>query len=786
MVSVKRPDPGDPHMGGAYMARKGEGSVSSQPDESTETFEVDLEGMTPDQARQWVNVQIPYPNLAADKDVAHRAVEYVKKVKQRWDEGTKESQEKWRSMQWMLRGGNTLARRFDEEAIHVAELYKLVEALIPRIEEAIIGNYDPWFAAMGRTKLRQSIASKLTAYLMSQMRDDNFEQKVQPSIRAMLEYSFCGFKIHWDIETAWRMTNNVEKLKGRGKKRRYRITKEEKEMVVWNGPRIRLLDPLDMIVDLRSVLPPGDCLWIGDKQWMTLEELRSAATMFGYENIDAIEAENEATPQSGYSEFNKQSRSLERFNQNERDLWTQGAPKRVEVTELWCMFDPTGGDQATPHVITVANDKWCLRVQENFHDDKHAPYAIARVSREGWEFLNVGPLDHALNIQESIDHHRNLANKSHENHLCPPLFADDTSGLPDNMFDVAPGSVWQAKPGSLEWMPAPSTLRDYIGMLDVERRDLEEIMGSPRIWEGTGGQEKTATGIERKVQEANRRVRSFVLSYAFMMKNMLEQLHALNKQFLTQDQTFRVIGKAAKDLGMYTQIGPNDVQHDVEFDFVGLGALRTLDLRATQIQTWLSTMYPFIQMQPGTIDISEVLRESWDVMVGTKPADAIVKNMGNLDEIMPQDEENYILLTGEPLKVHPLDDDLEHLRQMSADFPEIKSRPKLEKEHGEDAAEAILQHMAQHVMAWKQKQLRRKAQAQMIPPVPQQAQYDAGRGTTGERQVNNLPGGGDQGGVGNMAGIAGQTPGPGMAHQVGAPDRTVPVTQPQNIGGGSQ
>jgi hypothetical protein len=580
------------------------------------------------------------------------------------------------------------------------------------------------------------------------------------------------------------MVNKVEKLKGKGKKRRYKITKEEKEEVVWNGPRLRLIDPLDFIVDLRSVLPPGDALYVGDQQWMTMEEVRSAAKMFGYENVDQLENESEMTPESGYREFDKQSRSLERFNYRDREMWTQGAPKRLRVTELWCLFDPTGGDAATPHVITVVNDRVCLRVQENFHDDKHIPYAIARASREGWEFLNVGPLDHALNIQVSIDHHRNLVNKSHENYLCPPLFADDTAGLPDNMFDVAPGSIWQAKPGSLQWMQAPSTLADYRHIFDIERRDLEEIIGSPRIWEGTGGSDKTATGIERKVQEANRRVRSYVLSYSFMLKNILNQLHSLNKQFLTQDQTFRVVGKAAKDLGTYTQIGPNDVQHDVEFDFMGLGALRTLDLRATQLQTFMSTMYPFIQMHPGVIDVPAILRESWDTMVGTLPADAIVKDPGNLDEIMPQEEENYILLSGESVKVHPLDDDRAHLIQMAQDFPEMDDLRKLEKEHGEDAAQAILTHQAQHILAYKQKKLRENAQEQNTPVVPQQSEYDAGRGTTGNRQANNLPGG-DPGGVGQMAGIPGQTPGPGAPGQVGAPDRMMPTPQPQNIGGGA-
>lgn len=745
------------------------GKEESTAREGTFKVTTPLEGVDSDSVKEWFDCQIDYENLAKDKDIAQRAMNFARMSAMRFETAITPIHDKWRIIQYTLRGKTFSRSNTARDPVHVPELYKLEETLIPRLEEAIF-QYDDWFMPIGKTQKDKAQERVIQQFIEYQLYHARFPEMIQPFFRLLLRYGIAPLKIWWSLRQRDVIEREVKSEYKDGKVT-YKVVRREKKKVYYNGPKIRLIDPFDFYVELDAT-NTHDALFIGDRSWMTYDEIAELGEEGIFHDTDRLaKIEPSFDP---VARWKKASRGIEQEMQLQGRV--EGAPKKFEIREFWGLFDAFGTGRTREFVITLADNRHVLRVQENPFDDKHRPYAVARAAREPFRFFNVGPMDHGVQLQFQFDENRNLGLDSHRLTVCPIVMVDEQSDIPDSLLGVMPGSVFRVK-SPPTWIKSPSTIGDMINLETVLRRDMEEVMGAPRIMQGTEGG-NTATEIERKIQEGNQRTRGLVRSSTFALQEMLRQMHALNQQYVTTVETFRVLGVEGGKLTEYTEIDPEKLDADVDFEFIGPSNLQTVGLRATQLQQFLTVVYPFLAQYPNLVDIPVLIRDLFKNLVGTRIAEDVIKVPSKLDDMMDPELENMLLIMGQDVPVHEADDDEAHLRihaQVKQDKQWKASTPRDQKR--------LLEHNAWHQQNMAQKKTKKAAMNQINPsvataPAPQ---LPAERGTTGSR---------GNGSGGPMAPTVpgqtptGETPGPPTAFGTRSPDRKGGMFQTENMLGG--
>jgi hypothetical protein len=661
----------------------------------------------------------------------------------------------------------------------VAEMYKAVERMVPRIEEQVL-SYEKWFQTHGREDSDKKQTQKITAFLTWQLEQDRFRMSVQPAIRTMLIYGFCAIKTWWETRYERRIKRSHRRVMEAGKSK-IKTSLKETEQVVFNGPRQRLVDPFDFVIDMDATDVPNS-KFIGDVTKMTFDQIAALGREGVFQNWEGL-ADASMLERHDYNAWYKEERDRGMHEITHGRQQVRGGPKEFYIAEIWGLFDLYDEGFTRECVVTVANFTVPIRIQENPFDDKHRPYACARANRDAFDFFSIAPLDNAIRPQLEMNQHRDLALKSHKLALSPFLFVADTDDLPDNLWEIEPGAILPvANPGAISEVSLKSTMGEMQYSDQILSMDIEEVSGGTRVLGGVDNS-NTATESTNKLSESSRRLRAYIQSYTMGLNDMLTQWHALNTQYVTNAMEFRVLGKGAKGLNAYEEIDPEILQTEVDFTFTALGSLHSGDLRATQLMQYLNLMAPMMQQHPGAFDQLRMARLLWDDMVGAIDGSEVIHIPTPVNELLSQDEETIMLLQGQEVEVDDQDDHEEHLEALL---------PVMDNIHAYDASVRALlaRHYEQHVSKLNQKrsaarrQQQEQQQNQQMPFAQPQQPLDPNRGTTGNQRMQN---GAVQPGDGSMFGQPGSTPGetPGMAGmgQMAAMDRQPGMFQDQNTNG---
>lgn len=733
------------------------------------TLTIDQEPIpTPDELRRWRDVQVPYPNLAGrDDDVDWRASGFVRDLVRKFQTENRVTYEKWRIIRRLL--DNMRAGPGEGE---VPELYKALERMIPRIEEQVLA-YQKWFQTHGREKSDLSQTELITAFISWQLEQDHFRDRVQPDIRTMLSYGFVCTKTWWETRSDRRFKRNIKKVKIEGVEQ-LQIDLEEVDQVVFNGPRGRLVDPFDFFIDTDTTTV-RDAMFVGDMVRMTYEEIAGAGCFQNYEELK----DNPQHERYDYTEWYKRERSPQRHSKDHKKV--DGLPTSFYVTEFWCSYDLYGNGEMLECVITVANFQTVIRLQENFYDDKHRPYAIGRANREAFDFFAVAPLDNAIQSQMTINQHRALALRSHKLSLAPWIFTEDHQDLPDNIWDIKVGSIIPvANPQGIVPVSVKSTMGEARYSEQILREDIEESIGSTRMLGGSADS-NTATEATMKLSESSRRIRSYVQSYCMMLNEMLTQFHAMNAQYVTTPQRFRVLGKPGKGLKAYEEVNPEMFQTELDFTFTALGSMHSGDLRATQLMAWLNLASPIIAQYPGQVDQIKILQLLFKDMVGGAiDPDDVLSLPTPPDQLMSQEEENIMIRQGQDVEVDRDDNHQAHIDELKLLWPTIHMYTGI-------VQMSFIDHMQKHLDFQQQEEELARRSEQDGPGLTAfqspAEQLDPNRGTTGRQKQP-----GDESGI--MAPpsalqyqpgqSAGETPGPPAMGTTPASDRMMGQPQTAN------
>ena len=722
--------------------------------------------LTEREGRVYLDQQIPYENFARNRTLASRALRFVQDASAKWVSDTRDIQENWRWIDYLLRA-NSL-RRTGNRDVHVPEILKAHRAIVPRVVEAFFGNGQSFFAAKGRDRRDRQRDVAISSLLQFQLEQTGFRSLMAPFVSSICKYQVGCFKVAWEQTYEEIPFHSVEQIVKDGVTTEVH-KREWKKVATFVGNRVRTVDPARLILDAQR-WNLQDLAYIGDERDVPLHELLEDDR---FENTDELLERRAAPGQETKIQPYQSARSgLRNGTEGQAPDTPANTSEFVKVCEMWCWFNwAKDGDRPDMRktVITVADNAVVLRLQENPHDDKHLPYALARFNDEGFEFFGVGLYDPALRVQDEVDHFRGTLYEAADLILAPRAFTKGPAvDLPNSMFDMPAG--WIGKDvGDIVFAPVPNTLQSAPFIDQILRRDIEEITGVTRLWQGTEGgqvgQGSTATEVRRKIEESNRRLLGLIRSVDEGMTALLRIMHSNNQQFLPDKTKFRILNpRWAKELDAeeYT-IRPSELLGPVDFTFYGVTRIQAYGLRGTNLLTFLQVMGPLVQENPQMFNLSELTKQVYQAVVGEDSEDDILRDPQDIESMSDQKTENRKLAYGQRVAVHPLDDDAKHLAEMDA----AGMRRIVESDRfPEPVRKAVLEHYQRH-----EEQRRKKAEQQAA--MKRMAEQQALAQRQAKAQDEAPPAGGLERGIR-------RTNGDGTGQQVSRGGRQGPVAQSNN------
>lgn len=666
--------------------------------------------LSPREAKAWqAATEIDAPNRASDKRVCEEATKFAQNVVREWSDQMRALFRRWRVTLYML-AGNTLDRSGPED-IHVPELYKAVETLVPRIEEAIVER-DPWFKIISRKPRDRRTAETVAAYMDWLFDQARIRETIQPAARNMLVCQSAVWYTRWETRVQ-RVTVRTERKEWKdGHLRRY-VDKKVEDHVTYFGPKAHLVDPFDFIIDPKST-NAQDAVYVGHRSWMTIDDIRRLGKQYGWvnlgEELDAIGGAR-SDYQTRYYSWPRDPTSLTML-EDLQNRHTDGRPGKIEVTILYSRYDIDGTGDYRDYQFVISGGKVIHEVRLNQHDNERRPYAIARATNNGHEFHGIGPLDNAVRLNQHLDRYHQIFLRSAEVAACPMVFAEEDSDLPDSLYKVQPFSVFKGT-GPVRFSSVPDgTLQAAPMVLGTLQRNIEETVGAFRIQMGqdqTGG---TATEASLSLQEGNRRTRGLIRGLAGGLEQLLECFYHLTRQHSIADVEFPVLGKRALDLKRdHVTINPADLLDDVKFDLIGLHSLRTNGLKSTGLQLFGNAMAPFIMANPQAVDQTRLMHKFATEFIGPEDADEIVKVPTKIEDLNSQEEENEGLIQGTEIDVDPDDDHKAHLEVIEP----LYQRALHDEDMPVDVKGPIFLHRMQHVYALQRQQAQEAAEKKRMP-----------------------------------------------------------------------
>ena len=629
-------------------------------------YDSEVEGeWTPAEAAAWHSANTLTNNLAGDEDRAKQVIRYVNSIHTEWSDRMRNMWRRWKATYYML-SGNTLERGGPAD-IHVPEIYKAIETMVPRLEEVVLDR-EPWFRIVPRREKDRDGAEANAAYIEWQFEQAKIRDLIHPAIRDMLITQISPFYCRWENRESMRNVREVKREIDKSGRLKKTVKIKRKSVIDYSGPTAQLVDPFDFIMDTKAT-DPQKATFVGHRFWMTVDEIRRIGKASGWTNLSELDKRSSTLSpygsESDAARWPRDPTSLFGNYLNQTGLNREDErPEKMEVVILYSKWSLDQDENYDDYQMIVVGGKTCVDLRINPHDGGYRPYALMRDTKSGHELFGTGVFDNAIRINQHLDRYHQITLRAAEVSACPMVFAEEDSDLPDSLYKVRPFSVFKGV-GPVRFTQVPDgTLRAAPMILGMLTNNIEETVGNFRINMGQNSN-GTATEASLSLEEGNRRNRGHVRGMASGLEQLLTLFHKLNLQYSVEDVEFPVLGKRAIDLKRdYVNIGPADLLDDVKFEMVGLKSSRTYGMRQTGLIASMNVGMPLIAANPDSVDQVYMLHTLISETLGPEEADRIVRMPTPPDKLKSQFDENIGLLQGERIEVDPNDDHQGHIEVM--------------------------------------------------------------------------------------------------------------------------
>ena len=734
----------------------------------TVTFPLGVGGESEIEAKRLFESQVPYENFAGklqnlDADV----LGFVKSIRTGFKQRMMDVIQRWKT-NWWVANGNSANAEFEDD-IHVPETWKMLESTIPRIEEAML-EFDPFLEVEGvNTVFDRLKALTIASYVRRQLERARFRDYIRPTIKDSLLCQVAAIKVIWERIVEDQVDRKTEVKWNTDGTSTQTDTRHLVRRVVKNGASLWQVDPFRLLIDLDAG-QVKDVTFIGDESSALIHELERDAgdpktSLYSKTQVKKVADRTRRPADDDADDFFDAARSArsvthsklqEAVKSNDREA------ARCRRLNLYCYYDfkqgydgvtnPVGEKLTGVHkvVITIAEGV-LIEFRLNPFDKKFFPYGVARLNCNGHEMYGVGPYDNMVVVNAQYDQFQSSVMRQQMLSVTPLVVRPPgQSTLPENLLGVRVGTVFEGA-GDLQIIKPPDLGPMVPYIHKWFRTEGEEVTGAPRIWEGTGPSGSTFGESERKLQEANRRLRGYIRSYADMWRQVALIIYWMSGQFATKTERFQVVGKAAQILDREAEITPDMMQEDIDVRFIGLDSLHTYGNKGSGMQQWTAAWGPSLPNYPE-VNTLELMQRHWEHVVGKDSVDSIFSVPTPRYMLMSQEDENLHLMRGMRVRVDQQDDDARHMSKMVSDGLMDLAMDKKTAPH---SRKAIFEHFQEHYENHARKQEQQAADQERAE---QKAMLMGQTGGIPQQGGAPVPGG-------MPAATKNVTPGPGSAQQ---------------------
>lgn len=447
--------------------------------------------------------------------------------------------------------------------------FTIIETTMAQFSDLFLKD-KPLFKFKGREPQDTVFENQLTDFHDMQVEKMRFREKLFSIVKADLLDGTVVAKVPYRFDEKITSTRVTQQDPITGE---MYFTKEKQVRVTFDGPDLEQVPLIDFFPDWRAT-SPGDIQSMrgcGHRTYKTLNELKRAGI---YKNLDEVEMSIrgrgcDAWKAPRWSEnFSDQFDSL-----NDNELHKK-RDELLEVWEYWGEYDKDKDGEFVPCLITVVNGEVCVRLQDNFYDEKFLPFVAAvNIPRDG-EFYGI---PEALSVKGLIKEVTSLRNArlDQTNLSVNRMFiVDRAAGIKQNSLYTRPNGIIYTNDVAgirpLDMMDSSPTSAQEIAGLEQQIQTTTGLAAAAPAMSSlakTFGRSATGAQMVNNFAAARIAVKARLFAYLFV-RRMQEIMFMTNGQFVTDEQWVRVSDPNAAAQNPFTVLDPSAFAGNYDFEFV--------------------------------------------------------------------------------------------------------------------------------------------------------------------------------------------------------------------------
>lgn len=323
-----------------------------------------------------------------------------------------------------------------------------------------------------------------------------------------------------------------------------------------DAPHVDIVDILDFYIDPNAT-SIEDAEWVIHRTQQRMDQIQSNP------NFDQLEVKKLKSGTKGVTvdQYKEQKRAAI-DGSSASQIQKKGM---VELKEYWGLFDLEDDGEKKEYIITIANDQYVLRMEENPFAQflsQPKPFFIMRDVKIPHEFYGVGMVEPMERLQEELNDTRNQRMDNVTLVLNRMWQVVRGADIDENELISRPGGIIHTNiPNGATPLPTADMTRSSYEEESIIKGDIQQASGVSGFESGApAGPElsvDTATGVRAVVERASVRFRAKIQSMELALRSFMKGLIQFDQYFIDHEKIIRLEG----DMGIeFTRLTPEEIR----------------------------------------------------------------------------------------------------------------------------------------------------------------------------------------------------------------------------------
>lgn len=505
--------------------------------------------------------------------------------------------------------------------------FTIIETELAQLSDLFLKD-KPLFKFRGREPQDSMWENKLNDFHDMQVENMRLREKLFPILKADLLDGTTIAKVpyRFDEKVADQRVAQQDPFTGE-----VFYAKEKVRKVTFDGPDLEQVPLIDFFPDWRATAP-GDIQGMRGcvhRTYKTYNELKRSKM---YKNIEELEASIRGRGCDAWTSPRWSENYQDAFDSLNDNELNKKKDELLEVWEYWGEYDKDKDGEFIQCLITVVNGEVCLRLDDNFYDEKFLPFvASVNIPRDG-EFYGIPELLPVKGLIKEATSLRNARLDQTNLSVNRMFIVDRAAGIKQNSLYARPnGIIYTNQMDGIRAldMPdsSPTSQQEIMGLQQEIQTTTGLAASAPAISQlaKTFGRSATGAQMVNNFAAARIGVKARLFAYLFV-RRMQEIMFMTNAQFVTDEQWVRVSDPNEAQNNPFTVLDPSAFAGNYDFEMVT--SFEENDEAAfAKMQQFAQLAQAAEATQPGTIKWGPVFEATARALLGRE-----VKNFVRSDE----------------------------------------------------------------------------------------------------------------------------------------------------------